>query len=207
MPHARLAGTVAAAALLACGPFSFAQPTSPVCLLALEDERVELEDARLEVELERSKFAAYLKVFEMIDRLWEENAVERMVYVKSKYDRDSAELAFEQADLILARQSALIDAYTLACDAGDSRPNSEERSRKIEEAHRRYLKANCDAQSKAIEVAEVNLAFNREWLASIRDLREGAVATRTMVILAELDVEREEKHLADAKRRVEVCKR
>jgi hypothetical protein len=206
MPHARLAGIATAAALFACGSLSFAQPVSPVCLLALEDEKIELEDARLVVELERANFAAYLKIFEMIDRLWEADAIERMVYVKSKYDRDAAELAFEQADLILARQSALIDAYTLACDAGDSQPDSEERTRKIDEAHRRYLKANCDAQAKAVEVAEVNLAFDKEWLASIRDLREGAVATRTMVILAELDVEREEKRLADAKRRVEACR-
>jgi len=206
MPHARLAGIATAAALFACGSLSFAQPVSPVCLLALEDEKIELEDARLVVELERANFAAYLKIFEMIDRLWEADAIERMVYVKSKYDRDAAELAFEQADLILARQSALIDAYTLACDAGDSLPDSEERTRKIETAHRRYLKANCDAQAKAVEVAEVNLAFDKEWLASVLDLREGAVATRTMVILAELDVEREEKRLADAKRRVEACK-
>ena len=39
------------------------------------------------------------------------------------------------------------------------------------------------------------------------DLRAGEVATRQDVILAELDVEQEEKRLADAKRRVEDCRR
>ena len=77
----------------------------------------------------------------------------------------------------------------------------------IDAAHRRYREADCEIRSKDIEVAEVNLTFNREWLASILDLREGDVATRQDVILAELDVEREEKRLAWGKQRAAACRR
>ena len=68
---------------------------------------------------------------------------------------------------------------------------------------------DCDQQAKAIEVAEVNLEFNREWLASIRELREGSTGTATAqdVILAELDVKLEERRLADAKARTNACRK
>ena len=42
------------------------------------------EDARLEVDLARSAFAAYEKIFALIERLWEDDAIERLVYSKGK---------------------------------------------------------------------------------------------------------------------------
>jgi hypothetical protein len=167
--------------------------------MLIHDERIQLEDAVLTAELARSGFAAREKIYKLIKGLWDADVVERMVYLKAKYDHDSHKLALERADLALEERQALIEQYELVC-AGKSR-------REIEAARLRYRKAHCAEQAKAIEVAEVDLEFNRQMLESVRSLFAGEVATKTDVILAELDVELEEERLADAKRRTELCRR
>ena len=70
----------------------------------------------------------------------------------------------------------------------------------------RYREADCDALATAKAIAEVNLAFSRELLANVLDLRENHVATRQDVIVAERDVELSRKRLEDATRRVAACR-
>ncbi len=179
---------------------------APVCEVVIHDELTELEDAKLTVDLARSSFAAYERVLEMIEGLWEAKTIPRMDYLKAKYDRDAAQLELEQADLILERQSALLEQFRLICDEAESETEMQERERAIREAYLKYRKADCDSQAKAIEVATTNLEYNREYLKKIRELREENFGTHTQVILAELDVELEEKSLADAKRRTAICR-
>ena len=155
-----------------------------VCRVVIYDELTELEDARLAVDLAKSNFAAYEKILKMIEGLWEAQTIPRMDYIKAKYDRDAAQLELEKADLILERQEALT----------------------IRKAYLNYRRADCDSQAKAIEVATTNLEYNREYLKQILKLRQENFATNTQVILAELDVELEEKSLANAKRRTAVCR-
>jgi hypothetical protein len=177
---------------------------SPVCDLVIHEELAELEEARIAVSLAHSNFAAYERIFEMIESLWEAKAIPRMTFVEARYDRDAAKLALDAADLILERQAALVEQYRLICDAADS--GSRDRSGAIRDAYLRYRRADCDSLAKTIEVAATNLEFNQEFLSSILHLREESVATKTDVILAELDVEREEKSLADARRRTAACR-
>jgi hypothetical protein len=177
-----------------------------VCDLLIHEERAELEDAQLSVSLARSTYAAYERVLEMIEGLWQADAIERMAYIEAKFDRDSALLTLEEADLLLERQSVLLEQLRRICDPAESKTSKRERSRALREAYLRYRRADCDSLAKAIEVAANDLEFNREYLESILDLREGQVATKTQVILAELDVEREEKILADAKARTAACR-
>lgn len=179
---------------------------APVCEVVIYDELTELEDARITVDLARSSFAAYERIFKMIEGLWEAQTIPRMDYFKAKYDRDAAQLELEQADLILERQSALLEQYRLICDEVISEREMKDRGKAIREAYLKYRRADCGSQAKAIEVAATNLEYNREYLKKIVELRNENFATHTQVVLAELDVELEEKSLADAKRRTAICR-
>ena len=176
-----------------------------ICSVVRHEERIERENAELEVDVARSTVAAFGQIFELIEGLWAAEAIDRMSYLKGKYDYEAAKLALEQAELIVTRQKALEQQYRLYCEAGGSA--AAERARAFERASAAYRKADCDQRAKAIDVARTNLEFNRQFLASVRELREGQVATRQDVIRAELDVEREQKRLADAERRTETCRR
>ncbi len=181
----------------------------PFCRTALHEETLQLENARLEVDLARSGFEAYGEIFELIEGLREAEAIQRMIWLEAKYDYDSARLALERADLQLERQAALVEQYRLLCSApkAGAGETAVPPTRDLDSAYRRYRRADCDQQAKAIEVATVDLTFSREFLASIRELRSGEVATRQQVILAELDVALGEKRLADARRRTTACRR
>jgi hypothetical protein len=185
--------------------FAAAQEAPPaVCDLLIHEEQSELETAALSVSLARSNFAAYERIVVMIEGLWEAKAIDRMSYIEARYDRDAARLTLEEADLLLERQSLLVEQLRLLCGADG--PRGGERDQAIRDAYLRYRKADCDSLAKAIEVAATNLEFNRELLRSVLDLREANVATKADVILAELEVEREEKSLADARRRAQGCR-
>jgi outer membrane protein TolC len=177
-----------------------------LCEVVIHEERSSLENYRLAVDVARSDFAAYERIFAMIEELWKADAVNRMDYIEARYDRDAARLALEQADLILARQSELVEQYRLICQQADSDDEEQAHVRTLRESYLRYRRADCSSLAKAAEVAATNLEFNREYLASILDLQQKNVATKVDVIRAELDVEREEQRLSDAKRRATECK-
>ncbi|MBN2317461.1 MAG: hypothetical protein JXR49_00195 [Acidobacteria bacterium] len=178
--------------------------SAQVCEVVIYDENVELEDSRIAVDLARSDFNAYQKIFRMIEGLWEGKTIPRMDYIQAKYDQDAARLELERAGLILERQAALVEQYRLICNVSDSDRDAREKA--IREAYLRYRRADCDSKAKSIEVAATNLEFNREYLKSILDLKKEHFATDVQVILAELDVELEEKSLTDARRRTRVCR-
>jgi len=177
-----------------------------VCEVAIHEERVELEETRLEVELARSRLASFEKIFELIDKLWKADAINRMSYLRGKYDRDAARLDVERAGLLLQRQEALLDYYRTICGSDDDNEGARKADGSLDEIHKRYRRADCDQQAKAVEVAEVNLKFNREWLASVLDLRAANVATIQQVLAAELDVTLEQQRLADALARTAECR-
>lgn len=175
-----------------------------VCRVVIYDKNTELEDARIAVDLARSRYEAYGKIFKMIEGLWEGKTIPRMDYVKAKYDQDAARLELERYGFILERQSALVEQYRLICSGKDF--EKETRKKALRTAYLHYRRSDCDALAKGIEVASTNLEFNREYLENILKLRKENYATNTDVIMAELDVELEEKKLDDAKRRTAVCR-
>jgi hypothetical protein len=182
------------------------EPLAALCDLILEEERLELEEFRLELDLARSGLAAYEEVYRLIHELWENDAIERMVYLQARYDRDVARVTLERADSIIVRQVALIDYYRIACGTPGGDPDEDDRAGSLGKIGRRYRHAHCKSLEKAVEAAEIRLAFDRHLLESVHDLRDGRVATRPDVILAELAVEKEEKRLEDAKTRAEACR-
>jgi hypothetical protein len=191
---------LALVALLAGTGSAYTQETPhPLCRAAILEEQVELEEARLQTDLSRSELDSYIEIFKLIEDLWKNDAIERMLYLQAKYDRDAARLTVDKAVLLLQRQEALIEQYRLACRDASGESDA------IDRAHLRYRTAHCATLVKDVEIATVNLEFDRVLLASVRELRAGKVATRPHVIRAELDVELEEKRLATAKKRVGAC--
>ena len=195
--------------LLALGlPWSgaAAAPTFPpsVCRVVVYDEQVELDDARLELEQAAIELASFEEIFELIDGLRKADAVDRLTFLRAKYDRDAARLAQSRAEIVVTRQATLVEQYRLVC--GLDEPGKAGLDASVKDAYRRYVQADCDQQAKAIEVARTNLEFNLEWLDSVNELRRGQVATRQDVIRAELDVARERQALDDAQRREEQCR-
>ncbi len=174
-----------------------------ICDIVVHDAQQDLEDARLAVDLARSDYAAFEEVFKLIDGLWQADAIEELAYLEGRYERDSARLDLERADLVLERQLALVDSYRLACGVGE--PSTGDRE-SLKQVFRRYQLADCDQQAKAVEVATNDLEFSQVMRASVLALRQGQVATRQDVIFAERDVDREEKNLADARARTTSCR-
>jgi hypothetical protein len=201
------AAVMAGLAVLAAGPRPAlaAEGAHSLCSPLMQEESLQLEEFELEVELARAEFAARVKIFEMIDQLWEKQVVERMVYLESRYNRDSTRLEFEAADLVARRQQALIERYRVGCGSNGSEAARPKSGGEDSPHARNYLEAHCESLSKRVEAAKIDLEFNRQYLENIRDLREGHVATATDVILAELDVEKDEIRIADASRRVRIC--
>jgi len=98
--------TVLAVLAAAATPIAAQSLPGSICELVIHDEMTELEDARIAVDLVKSSFAAYEKIFRMIEKLYGVETIPRMDYLKAKYDRDAAKLELEAADLILERQSS-----------------------------------------------------------------------------------------------------
>jgi hypothetical protein len=180
--------------------------TGPVCDVTIYKELSELADARADVDLARSDFAAYEKIFDMVKGLRDAHTIPEMDYLKARFDRDSAKLTLEKYDLILERQGALVEQYRLICNGTMAGSGSQDRKPAIRKAFLQYGRANCNALAKGIEIAANNLEYNRQYLKKIVKLRQEKFATNTQIIMAELDVEREEKSLADTKQRNEACR-
>lgn len=193
-------------AIFCATPGSAQNIPAPVCKVAIYEELSELADARAAVDLARSDFAAYEKIFDMIKGLWDAKTIPDMDYMKAKYDRDAAKLTLEKYDLILERQGALVEQYQLICNGTMAGSGNQDRTIAIRKAYLHYARADCNALAKGIEIAANNLEYNRQYLQKIVKLRQEKFATNTQIILAELNVEREEKSLADAKHRNEACR-
>jgi hypothetical protein len=176
------------------------------CQLVIDEEELELEEFALELDLKRTEFAARVEIFAMIDELWQNEMVERMIHLKTKFERDSTRLEFEAADLAVERQRALIDHYRIVCGAAAAEGRPADEADALRQSYRRYLKAHCDSLAKRAEAAAVDLEYNRQLLENILELRAGQVAAATEVIRAKLAVEVEDIRLKDARSRFEICR-
>jgi hypothetical protein len=175
------------------------------CRLVLEEERQHRDAVSLELDLARSELVAAEEVYGLLARLWEDDAVERLRYLTGKHQRDAAAIGVERFEQMLAQQEALIEQYRLICDAANSGSRSDEQRQEIDRAWQRYRRAQCETRVSQLGLAEVDLAYHLEVLASFRDLREHDVATRQDIVYSERDVEMSRKELAQAERLVKNC--
>jgi hypothetical protein len=198
-------GCIALSLLALSAPLS-AEPADegshPLCMLARYEERLDLEARELAVDRADSRLVAAEQIFALVDALWKDELIERIVHLAAKHDRDVAQVDVKRQRLALRRQQAVVEIYESYCSTtGDEKA----RTRSLEEAQRKYLQADCHRIGKDLAIAEADLAFHTEWLASILDLRENGVATAQEVILAEEDVEVARNEVRYHQPRVQAC--
>ncbi len=191
----------------ALGSAAADDPHHPLCRLFLHEDQREREAHDLALRLARADYAAREEIFGLLDSLWKIQGVERLVYLTGKHERDRAKIEVERLRLVLDRYDAHLERYRTYCAAlASGRAPGDEGSKVIARAWARYLRADCDAIGQEQSAAEIDLAYEREVLASVHSLRAGEVATRPDVILAELSVRRAKERLEHARQRFELCK-
>jgi hypothetical protein len=181
-------------------------PHHPLCRLFLHEDQREREDRELALALARQDLAAREEIFALLEALWKIQGVERLVYVTGKHARDRAKIEVERLRLDLESYDAHLEQYRTYCAAlaAGRSPNAAE-SETIARAWARYLQSECDSIGQERSAAEIDLAYEREVLTSVQELRAGEVATRPDVILAELEVRRAQDRLDHARRRFDRC--
>ncbi len=177
----------------------------PLCPLVLHQERADREERELAVDLAVTRLAAAESIFSLVDQLWEKEAVERMVYLTVKRDRDVARIQVKRQRLLLKRQEAEVAQYTNVCSGSGSEETAAEQQARLDRARRQYLQFDCHRIGKDLAISEVDLAYRAEVLISVQNLRKNHVATAQDVILAERDTELARKRVELQERRVEVC--
>ena len=199
---------VAASILSALAPATAATADTiehPLCVLILHQERVELEERELAVDLALSRSNAEESIFALVDALWKDDLIERIGYLTAKHNKDVAVIHVKRRELLLKRQDALIEQLASICPPSGDREIEVDRGARREDAHRRYLQADCHRIGKDLAIAEVDLAYLTEFLANVKDLRENDVATRQEVIRAEEQVELARKRVEHQVPRVQAC--
>ncbi len=192
---------------LALGAAAVEDPPHPLCRLLLHEEQREREELELALTLARSKLVAQEEIFVLLDGLWKIQAVERLVYLTGKHDRDLGKLEVERQRLLVESQDAYLEQYRIYCDAlATGKPLTDVQTKAIALGWARYLRAECDGLAWEQSAAEVDLEYEQEFSASVRELRAGEVATRPDVIRAELEVRTAEQRLAYARGRAERCR-
>ena len=181
------------------------EAVQPICPLVLHQVRVERVERELAVDLAVSRLAAAESIFTLVDQLWENDAVERMVYLAAKHDRDAAEIEVKRQRLLLKRQEAEVEQYASVCSPLDSEETAADRRVRRDEAHRQYLQVDCHRIGKDLAIAEVDLAYRSELLTGVRNLRKHEETTRQDVIRAERNVEMARKRVDHHGRRVREC--
>ncbi len=157
----------------------------PICTLLLHEERIELEKWELSVDVAEARLAAAESIFVMADALWKDELIERIRYLLFEHERDVAVIDVKRRALSLKQQEALTEQLAIHCSSPGDEQDEATRNARREEAHRRYLQADCHRIGKDLAMAEIDLTYLEEVLVSIRDLRENDVATREQVIRAE----------------------
>ncbi len=178
-----------------------------VCDLVLAEESLERDDFELNVQLSLSEREASGKIFDLIEALWKNDAVEKIVFLRAKHDRDATRIDHDRARHLLERKEAALEQLTAICEApGGGGQKADAVRRKAAKAFTRYRLASCDVLADDERRATADLSFSEALRESVRDLRANNVAAEQDVILAERDVEKASKRLDSAHRRVETCR-
>ncbi|NIM00582.1 MAG: hypothetical protein GTN89_06885 [Acidobacteria bacterium] len=172
----------------------------PLCPIVQHQIQVNLEDRESDVALAESRLEATRAIFDMAEKLNKDGLIERIRYLAFKYENDTATIDLERRRLLLERHKAQRDIYVAFCShSGD------ERRTRIQAAQRRYEQTDCRRLGEDLAIAEIDLAYQKEVLTSVKDLRENNVATLDEVILAELDVEQARQRVEHYSKRARAC--
>ncbi|MCP3979227.1 MAG: hypothetical protein GY716_07860 [bacterium] len=191
--------------ILSCtAPAAAGEIHSGLCDLVLAQERDELDDTELEVGLARAEVTASRKIFELVDKLWSSDAIERLLYLTAKHDRDVAVLNHERTRLRVKRQQAVVAQYDAVCAELGGKAREADRDRAAQ-AFGLYEESHCGVLAKNLAIAGVDLEYLKEVRASVLDLRNSNVGTVQQVVHAERDVARAAERIERLAPRVDRC--
>lgn len=196
--------------LLATSASAVATPQNRplVCDLVLADQRLARDDLDRDVQLALSDREASAKIFDLVEALWKNEAIEKIIYLRAKHDRDATRIDHDRARHALDRQEAALEQLTAVCEApGSGGTKADAARRKAKKAFDHYRLASCDVLADDEQRATVDLSFSEAYLESVRDLRANNVAAEQDVILAQRDVEKDSKRLEQAHGRVQACRK
>lgn len=176
-----------------------------LCPLVLEQERDDVEEMRLQVELAESRLAEAEQILGLVERLREDDAIERIVYLAAKHDRDVADADVARQRLRLKREQASLEQYEVVCESARGEGSEADRRARRDRAQRTYEQAECRRIGTELTIAEIDLAYLQEVLESVRDLSANRAASKQAVISAEQDVDDARIRVEHGRRRVEAC--
>ena len=208
LPRYLVAATLCALGCLLLSPSAAGaqEGFAGLCSLFMQQTQAELEDLGLAVQQDETRFEVAEEIFALIDDMWQNDLVERLPYLAVKHRRDVAEVSLEQARRRRDRQRAVVDQYGLACSASPRGRQAPDDPGTIEEAHQRYLDADCELRALDVAVSEIDLEYHQEILESALDLRQNDIASRQQVLYAERDVQLTLKELELARQRAARCR-
>ena len=91
---------IASVLMLSVVPCTAGPGDDAVCTALLEDERTQMADYDLDVELGQLRLAAFEKIYELVDGLRKHEAIEQMAWLKARHDRDAARLELDLTPFI-----------------------------------------------------------------------------------------------------------
>lgn len=195
--------------LLAAGTSALATSEAAplVCDLVLAEDRLERDDLDLNVQLRLSEREAAGRIFDLVEALWDKEAIEEIVFLRAKHDRDATRIDHDRARHALERKEASIEMLAAICEpAGRGDAGGGAFRRRAEKAFDRYRLASCEVLAQDERRAAADLSFFEALLESVRDLRINNVAAEQDVIIAQRDVEMASRRLEQTHRRVEACR-
>jgi hypothetical protein len=153
------------------------------CRVLLIEESIFRDQLVDELERSRIESESTQQIFELLDGLWANQAVERLAWLAGKNDRDQTAIELRIHRALLDRQNARIARLELIC--GEA---SEGREDQLEALFREYEAAHCRVLAERVEAARAMVDYHREVLDSVRDLYENELAARQDIIRAERDL-------------------
>ena len=176
-----------------------------LCPLFLQQMQTEREDLELAIQMDETLLDVAEEIFVLVDGLWQNDLFERLPYLGMKHRRDVAEISLERNRRRLGRQQTVVEQYSLACSAPSEQAQASDDRQALEEAHQRYIDADCEVRMLDVAMFEVDLEYHQELLKSALDLRQSDIASRQQVLFAERDVELTLKQLEQARQRTARC--
>jgi len=190
----------------AASPLVAPQPGPALCDLVLAEERFERDDFERDVELALSEREAAGKIFDLVEALWNKQAIEEIVFLRARHDRDATRIDYDRAGHVLERKEASLEQVAAVCEAAEGGAKAAAARRRADKAFDRYRLASCKVLEDDERRAATDLTFSEALLASVLDLRANNVAAEQDVILAQREVEKASKRREQAHRRVGICR-
>ncbi len=177
-----------------------------VCPLVEHESLRHLEDARFNLELLENEYRARLRIFEMIQKLWDARSIDQEAYLDYKRLRDRTKARIARSTTQISQRSRMAEQYALTCAQvrGESIGQIQ---KKIDDLQAEYRRLDCVLLARDSAIAEIDYEFDRAILKSTRTLAERNIKSRYELVLEEYDLSQSKARFDSYRARTTACKR